>query len=63
MPTYRFYFISHGHSISEAKIVDCPGDAEAQRHAIDMLEAQSHDNAIEVWERGRFVARRERVAD
>jgi hypothetical protein len=62
MPTYRFYFMSQGHSISVAKIEDCPGDDEAQHHAIDMLEAQSHDNIIEVWERGRFVARHERVA-
>jgi hypothetical protein len=62
MPTYRFYFMCHGHSISLAKVDDCPGDDEARRHAIDLLEAQSHDEAIEVWERGRFVARHDRVA-
>jgi hypothetical protein len=43
MPTYRFYFMCHGHSISLAKVDDCPGDDEARRHAIDLLEAQSHD--------------------
>jgi hypothetical protein len=73
MPSYRFYFMHRGHSITLAANQECAGDDEARRHALDLLEAwpvaaaieiwEPDDAAIEVWELGRFVARHERGTD
>jgi hypothetical protein len=62
MPTYRFYFMHRGHSISLAKNHDFSGDDEARLHAIDLLKTTSNHEAIEIWDLGRFVARHERGA-
>jgi hypothetical protein len=69
MPSYRFYLMHGGNSITRAVKRDCGGDDEARRHALDLLEAwpvaaievwEPDDGAIEVWAVGRLVARHER---
>ena len=60
MPSYRFYFMSQSDSISSVENLDCTGDDEALRHAIDMLAARPHHYAIEISKLGRFVARHDR---
>jgi hypothetical protein len=62
MPSYRFYFFTQSDSISSVENLDCTGDNEARRHAIDMLAARTHHHAIEIWELGRFVGRHDRGA-
>jgi hypothetical protein len=62
MPSYRFYFMNQSDSISSVENLDCTGDDEARRHAIDMLPAEPRHQAIEIWALARFVARHDRGA-
>jgi hypothetical protein len=47
MPSYRFYFMHGGNSITRAVNHDCSSDDEAQRHAFDLLERWPVAAAIE----------------
>jgi hypothetical protein len=53
MPTFRIYTIgSHGHFMS-GKDIECADDQEAIQKAQQAVEG----HGIELWERGRFIAR------
>jgi hypothetical protein len=60
MPSYRFFFLNQGHSISSSEYHDCSGDDEARQHAMDLLAERPHHDAVEVWKATHFVARYDR---
>jgi hypothetical protein len=60
MSSYRLYFMNQRHAISSAEYHDCTGDDEARQRAMELLTERPHQDAIEVWELTRFVARHDR---
>jgi hypothetical protein len=53
MPEYRIYVVGSDGHFARVDTVECADDQEATQKALQA--ADGHD--VELWERGRFVAR------
>ena len=54
MPSYRFYRVDHdGHILNPPEILQFVDDAEASRHAEQIIDGEM----VEVWDERRMVAR------
>jgi hypothetical protein len=53
--SYRFYVMSRDHRLARSSDVECDGDEQARRVAIEIFGEQDRAAGIEVWDRGRMI--------